>query len=334
MNEKIFGLGRACAKFILIGEHFVVHGESPAIAFPLTDINTVVNIKPYHVFKIEASYQGFSKNSENETEIKSLIHKAYNIACDALRINLSSQPMFISSKSNFPVSRGFGSSASFSVSLAKALLDLRYKIQKNWELTDPYQELEQASFKIEKLFHGSPSGVDTTVILNEKPIFFKRTKINNEFKNEFNFIKNECVEFILVDSGERKMCAQKVMQITELKNNNPKLWEKYALKTEKLCLDVLNLLSQKIAVLDLSLAINEAHSILKELNLSTECIEEIILRAKNLGALAGKVSGAGGGGAVVIITRPNESLRIANELRKYGYNTYVPAVNENKENEG
>jgi mevalonate kinase len=65
-------------------------------------------------------------------------------------------------------------------------------------------------------------------------------------------------------------------------------------------------------------AVSEAHGILAELGLSNSNIDAIISEGRNFGALAGKVSGAGGGGAVLLVANKGDGKRVAQALRDAG----------------
>lgn len=68
-----------------------------------------------------------------------------------------------------------------------------------------------------------------------------------------------------------------------------------------------------------ALCISRAHAILSQLQLSNPATDSLIDQARHLGALAGKISGAGGGGAVVLIARRGEGAQIAQLLKEKGH---------------
>ena len=256
-------LARACGKFILAGEHFVVNEECPAIAYPLK-----------------------------------------NIFCE-IRGSLGD----IHICSNIPIQRGFGSSAALSVAIVRAL-----------KYIHPFssQESEQERVqKIEDFFHGKSSGLDTTVVWHEKPLYFKNT-------HDFSFISSRVSDFVIVDSGPRRNCKEMVEYIQSFRSGNRQKW----LQVVKSMNEIVKHLKTALEEgdwLEVSELINENHFILKGLELSTPAIESVIEMARKEGALAGKVSGAGGGGAVVLLAQKDEALILSSQLKKRGIHVISPS---------
>src|SRR4051812_33526196 len=115
--------GRACGKYILLGEHFVVHG-APALAFPLEDLWCEVKVSSSEHPHYSADFPGH----DDRESIENRMSRATYAIIDALRMDPASEHFKIESKSNFPISRGFGSSAAFAVALTRALEEYRKQI--------------------------------------------------------------------------------------------------------------------------------------------------------------------------------------------------------------
>ncbi len=307
----MIGKGSACGKIIFIGEHFLV--QEPhlgGIAFPLTDLNCNIKIQFSEKPQYNFSYEGKEKIPFDQETIKNYFSRAIRIACDSMRLSQGNQSFRVDSKINFPLSRGFGSSGAFAVSLSRALLDIRTQISKNWELSSPDQEILDTAFNVEKLFHDTPSGIDSNVIFLKKPIYF--VKSNN--KPVITEVSNKCVDIIVADSGERELTSTLIKNISTFKLNQPTKWMSYVKRMEQAIQTSLTAFQSTNALGLMKDSVREANQILTELSLSTPRILEMIDLACNHGALAGKVSGAGGGGATIFITKPGESNAIASKL--------------------
>src|SRR5690606_29176624 len=72
-------------------------------------------------------------------------------------------------RSDIPIASGLGSGAAVSTALARALCALLER-----ELDDA--ALNTLIYEVEKIHHGTPSGIDNTVIVYERPIYFMRGK--------------------------------------------------------------------------------------------------------------------------------------------------------------
>ncbi|MBI2027505.1 MAG: hypothetical protein HYS98_06875 [Deltaproteobacteria bacterium] len=248
---------RACGKFILAGEHVVVNGDCPAIAFPLK-----------------------------------------NIFCE-----ISGSLGDIRIRSSIPIQKGFGSSAALSIAITRAFKNIN-------KLSFRESKLELAQ-KIESFFHGRSSGLDITVVAHERPLYFKSLQ-------EFSFISSRISDFVIVDSGPRKNCKEMVEHIQSMRTNASKKWEMEVVgPMNEICTTLRHCLEggdeQSVAE-----SINWNHLILKKLELSTPRIESILEHARKEGALAGKVSGAGGGGAVALLAKKGEAGYLSSRLKKRG----------------
>jgi mevalonate kinase len=299
--------GKACGKFILLGEHFVVHGNVPALAFPLRDLWTEVKVSPSQHAQYSANIAKEFKSSGDLESIEAYMARATYAAADALRIDLSVQQLRIESTSNFPVARGVGSSASFSVALAYAMAEYRKSIADVPAETD---ELSKAAYAVEKIFHGKPSGIDTAVIFLQKPIRFENGAVVGVFENR-------AVDFVAIDSGYREGAATLIERISALRLRRPQEWEQMSNAMVKMTNDCEKALQEGQSKIVASI-VREAHAILAELGLSTSKIDQIIEDGGRHGALAGKVSGAGGGGAVILVAQKGDGKRLASVMRENG----------------
>ncbi|MGE4233739.1 MAG: mevalonate kinase [Bacteriovoracia bacterium] len=243
--------GRACAKFILLGEHFVVFGGK-AVSFPLSEISTRV----------------FEDGSGIKVE------------------------------SSVPRARGFGSSASYSVALVRFL-----SVQANKVL--PLETEIQVANSLEHIYHKTPSGLDVTTIVIEKPILFQERR--------FEPIVNNTSEFIVVDSGQRATTAELVGRITEFREKQKERWMEFQKKSDQAVLMCVTGLKEDVN--QVAQAVTISHELLTELQLVTPRAQDIITWGIECGALAGKISGAGSGGALVLVCRKGSARDILTKMR-------------------
>lgn len=293
--------GKASGKFILLGEHFVIE-KVPALVFPLHEVFTEVKVQPNHHPHYKANLVG----DEDIEAVESMMARATYAAANSLRMDIASQPLKVESTMNFPVSRGFGSSASFAVALVRALDSYRRTLIPDHA---DWNELVKATSAIEQIFHGRPSGADAAVILAGRPIRFENGAVLRE-------VNNKAVDFVLVDSGGRENCAVLVRDVQDFRARDPKQWERMAEVMTGLvenCEKALGGDANGVAQ-----AVRTAQGILTELNLSNPEIDTLIERGRAHGALAGKVSGAGGGGAVVLVAERGKGAELARKLRDDG----------------
>ena len=135
--------GWSCGKLILSGEHSVVYNH-PAIAVPVS-LGVQVTL---------TEYDGPLKLPEIDNRL--------TMAWQAI---LPREGLRVSVESNLPIGAGMGSSAAISIATLRALA------QKNG-IEANFSWLYEKGFVMEKMFHGTPSGLDHAVCALQKPISF------------------------------------------------------------------------------------------------------------------------------------------------------------------
>jgi mevalonate kinase len=158
----------APGKVILFGEHAVVYGQ-PAIAVPVTQVKATATVEA------GATGSGLTIIASDLDERIVFAQASQNdplaAAVRATLSHLSAQEpdAVLTIKSTIPISSGLGSGAAVSTALTCALAKF---------LGHPLEPAEVSGlvYEVEKIHHGTPSGIDNTVIAYEKPIYFARGK--------------------------------------------------------------------------------------------------------------------------------------------------------------
>ena len=153
----------APGKAILFGEHAVVYGR-PAIAVPVTEVVAVVTA--------ESTPEGnglnlvapdlktsLSLSTAPENEPLALAARLTLIHLSVPEPNAS-----LIIRSTVPIASGLGSGTAVTTALIRALAALLGH-------TIPTADVSDLVFEVEKLHHGTPSGIDNTVIAYEQPIY-------------------------------------------------------------------------------------------------------------------------------------------------------------------
>lgn len=294
---------KACGKIILLGEHFVVphagSDDAPAIALPLRSVACEVEVTLAHEPGCVA--EGVAPHLRGAIEAK--MGEAVHAAATALGID---GPLHARSRATVPFSRGFGSSAAFSVALTRALdaLDTRAHDR-------TARDLGAVAHAVETVFHGAPSGLDTTVILAERAVRFHKGRL-------VRFVPHPEIDLVAVDSGPRAGAAPIIARVKALRVREPAAWSRLAARMTGLVDACETALAHGHAARVGEIA-SDAHTILAELGLSEPRVETVLADAAALGALGGKISGAGAGGAVVLVARAGDGARLAGDLTSRGH---------------
>ncbi|RME45400.1 MAG: mevalonate kinase, partial [Chloroflexi bacterium] len=160
MNKKVSA--SAPGKVILFGEHAVVYGR-PAIAVPVTQVQATATVQPgARGLTIHASDLSRTITIDPH-ETTDPLAVAVVSTLRYLEVGLEHN-LTIRVESTIPLGRGFGSSAAVSAAMVRALA--RY-----FDVDLPPGEVSRLVYQTEIIHHGTPSGVDNTVIAHARPVY-------------------------------------------------------------------------------------------------------------------------------------------------------------------
>ncbi len=279
--------GTGYGKAILIGEHFVVHGAR-GIGIGIPRKTTVILEKaPSLSFSFECG------DLLKEATRKVLEKVAHGTG------------FVVSVTSEFPVSAGMGWSASYCVALARAAAAAAGK-----EISD--KEAAKAAFEGEKAFHGNPSGIDNTLAAHGGVMLFKKGREPEPLLVGGKF------HFVIANSGKKGPTKELVDKVSSMRKDKPDEYCALEEAEEWLVDKTIDALSRGDAVA-LGRLMDENNVLLARLGLSTPSIDDIRGIALGNGALGAKITGAGGGGCVLILAPDTgKGEEIADKLGKYG----------------
>lgn len=297
---------QAPAKSILFGEHAVVYGF-PGIAVPINSSNIKITIFPkpvsqpgeIDIYHTETSTR-YTLASLNPTHP---IKKAIDIIKNSLTIDhLPSSEIHITS--TIPNSAGLGSSAAFAVAFTRAISNYM-----GFGLSD--EKINQISFEIEKIQHGSPSGIDNTVITYQKPIYFRKDE-----EVEFLPIKKD-LKIVIADSGKRTPTKEVVAYVKERYQRDSQrinqIFERIETVVESAKHHFINTDVEALGAL-----MNENHVALEELGVSCDILEHLRHAALKVGAFGAKMCGGGRGGIIAALAPENRLDSVVKSLRLAG----------------
>ena len=295
----------APGKVILLGEHAVVYGY-PAIAIPFGTMRATAEAVP------SPSGSGVSiiardvgralrVHLDDDTPDNALTYAA-QLALRAL--GKPSLDLTIEIKSSIPIGGGFGSGAAVSAALMRVIA---------LAVERPFvnEELNQLVFEVEKMHHGTPSGIDNTVIVLNQPIFFQKDKLIQPFKVE------SPLTFVIAYSGVPASTRETVGDVRKLYQSNPDHYGSILAQIGALVTTGQNAL-QTGEVHQLGELMTQNHRLLRELTISSEILDRLVETAQSAGAFGAKLSGGGRGGNIIALAPPEKSEGISAALRTAG----------------
>ncbi len=295
--------GAAPGKIILFGEHAVVYSH-PAIAIPVHDVQAKVTVTH--------STDSISRIVSPQVELAVQLDE-----CDPAfwglevkhgvqnALGLSEIPPFhMKVDSTIPVASGLGSGAAVAIAAIRALSAFLER-----PLTD--EQVNAIAFETEKRHHGTPSGIDNTVICFGKPVYFIRDKPIETFH------ASRPVTFVIADTGIPSPTALTVGDVRRAWLKDPGRYDEIFATISEIVQDARE--SLESGETDrLGKLMNENHRWLYEIGVSSPELDRLVYAARVAGASGAKLSGGGRGGNMIALTSHSNAEALAAILRQAG----------------
>jgi mevalonate kinase len=212
---------------------------------------------------------------------------------EAFTTVLPGQGVGISTETDIPIGRGMGSSASLAVATVRAHASAQGMVLD--EAT-----LHRQAFAIEKVFHGTPSGVDHSVIARGGAARFQRTETGTQLTP----LACPPLFFVIFDTGVAGSTRDLVAGVRSRRAELSDTLEAMGQLTEQ----VITALRSPGSLAHLGSLLTDNHRLLRALGVSTGQLDALVDFALGHGALGAKLSGAGGGGVVLALAPSPETL--------------------------
>jgi mevalonate kinase len=291
----------ACGKIILFGEHAVVYGR-PAIAVPVMQVQATVRVEPSeHGLIINAADidRSIAVDPANPIDpLASIVHLTLK------HLNCPLPDVAITIHSTIPIASGLGSGAAISTAIVRALaqwLDARLD----------NAEVNALVYEVEKLYHGTPSGIDNTVIVYQQPVYFVRGQAIQTFTVARPF------KVVIGNTGiasSTKITVGDVRKGWEIDRARYEAW-----------FDRIGAIVQQARTAIESGAIDRLGSLmdqnqvlLRDLDVSSVELERLIFAAKQAGASGAKLVGGGRGGNMIALVDDRHEKAVTTALQDAG----------------
>ena len=291
----------APGKIILLGEHAVVYGE-PAIAAPVSGIRATATASESDTALTLSAIdlkRRVSINQQGETD--PLVAMLQMVA---LHLDLPDATGAVELKSDIPVASGMGSSAAVSAAVARAIAQLHRR-----ELPDA--ALNQLVYAIERLHHGTPSGIDNTVVVYEKPIIYARGAGFDDLS------VGESLHFLVADSSMPSSTREAVAKVRRRYDAAPGDTRALIQRIGQLASDGRRALAQGDAA-GFGRLMTENHEALRHLLVSSRTLDALVDAAIAAGCHGAKLSGGGMGGNMIALVDEADSHAAMNALSSAG----------------
>ena len=305
----------APGKIILFGEHAVVY-QQPGIAVPINQVQAKATVQadiqaPSGQIHIQAPDIGVDANLDELTG-----QHPFRAAIDLLfnHLGIVQAPAFrLKISSTIPVAAGLGSGAAVSVAILRAVSAfIGHPL--------PDETISALTYEVEKLYHGTPSGIDNTVITYGRPVYFVKDQTIETFDILTPF------SLVIGDTGIGYPTAVSVGDVRKLWQESPEVVNpifaaigsisksaRYAIENGKIG--------------QLGPLMNESHDLLRELDVSCKELDALVQAASAAGAMGAKLSGGGRGGNMIALVEDDTIEAVTQALMATGaINTIVTRI--------
>lgn len=293
----------AVGKIILFGEHAVVYGR-PAIAVPVADVRTTVSVQAAERgagVTIQATDIGRTIRLGDTAQDEPL---ALTVRNTLTHLGCAEGDFTLTITSTIPVASGLGSGAAVAVALIRAVCAYM-------GYSPDAAQVSALAYRTETLLHGTPSGIDNTVIAYERPVYFKKGQPIETFAVHTPFW------LAIGDTGRPGLTKESVADVRAAWQRDPEhynalfdaigdLVERARRAIETGRVDVLGPL------------MNENQVRLREMDVSSPELERLITAAQAAGASGAKLSGGGRGGNMIALVTPDRAERVKKALYDAG----------------
>lgn len=299
-TSQAIASGQAPGKIILFGEHAVVYGR-PAIAAPVHQLRAYAAVFEDGECVVEAPDIGRRIRVEEATRDDPLA-QAVRLVCSQVGRPLPRWRVVV--RSQIPVASGLGSGAAVAAAMARALL-AAFGVE--W----PPDRVSALVYEVEKMHHGSPSGVDNTVVVYGRPVWFVRGRPPEPFA------VGAPLHLLMADTGIASPTRVAVGDVRAA-------WQADPARFEALFDRIGDLVAQARGWIEagetaaMGGAMDENQALLNEIGVGSTELDRLCEAARKAGALGAKLSGGGRGGNMIALVQPESRERVEQALLAAG----------------
>ncbi len=307
----------APGKIILCGEHAVVYGQ-PALALPMHGVAATATLTPTRSgglrFAAPDLRERWSLRSVPSHPLSRLaLHTIQRLGLDP-SINA-----VIGLRSTIPIASGMGSGAALGAAVVRVI-----SLHAGQPLAPA--AVSELVYESERYYHGTPSGIDNTVVSFGQALWFQRTADGPRLEP---LQIGAPLTLLVADSGVRCSTKITVGLVREQWQANPAALAATCDEIGQVAAAV----RARLAAGDLAATgplLSRNHELLQRLNVSSLELDRLVWAAQESGAWGAKLSGGGGGGVMLALVHPEAAAAVRAALLAVGaaavLSTTIPAT--------
>ena len=289
----------AYGKIILLGEHAVLYGHKAiASSIPQTITAHVSSSDSLHLNIPAWNIQLFENDDSPFIEALKLLCKTLKIPCN----------FYIHVETTLPLGVGLGSSSAWAVAVTQAMCHATQQ-------TD--YDIETLANTLDVCFHGTTSGLDVAIALNSGVHVFERGKAIVQS------LSMPPLSFAIGICESNNTTKSMIDLVTNTLQSNPKTYQ-YIEHLGDLAHRGINAIIHHDWN-QLGSLLTNAHQSLQKLGVSSKKLDHMVTLACDTGALGSKLTGAGGGGAVIAFCS-QEASSVIEVWKSHGYDAFETII--------
>lgn len=297
----------APGKIILCGEHAVVYGR-PGLAVPVWDVTARATITVGESASgcVIVAHDLEKTIALTDAPVDNPLAFAASVAFAELGIE--PRDWRIDLRSSIPIAGGLGSGAAVSAALMRAIF-----AQAGKTVSD--ERLSELVYEVECLHHGTPSGIDNTVIAYGAPVWFVKGERPLPFTPKLRFT------LVIADSGVLGPTHETVSDVRRGWQAETKQYDAWFDEIGELVRTVRGLIEATDvdgALPKLGSLFNQNQQVLAKLGVSSPLLDRLVDGALAAGAFGAKLSGGGRGGNVIALVDDATQQVVADALLACG----------------
>lgn len=309
----------APCKVILSGEHFVVHG-SRAIATAVA-MRAYVDAERLSNGSIKVISHDLGRRLEysegkpkgDEVALNTLL-PIVKVAERVKHESGSREGVKLEISCQAPSGSGLGSSAAVSVATAAATARV-------YGLNLSLERLREVASVAEEMLHFKPSGIDTAISTYGGTIVYAKDK-------PYEKVEAKVPKRIIVCyTGKPRKTADMVKKVSDLSSTYPSIFKHLLEAADNLVSEVRSCMERGDAE-GLATMLNMNDSILAAVGVSSDDTERAVRLLRRAGCIGAKVTGGGGGGSVIGLTRDGYEEHALRLIKLEYPSSYLVSIDE------
>lgn len=307
----------APGKAIIFGEHFVVYNNKAIVAAinrrcigrAKFTSNPVVQIipDPEMDHNLLTTQRTAKINRKLNTE---MLEPLQTFCHNILKEHVQAPGLRIDIKSELAIGVGLGSSAALCVMLAGILRSIIRKTAKKELSSYDRKWVFEKALGVEQKFHNKSSGVDCYVSTYGGLVYFRGLTGTAKATS----IKIHSLPLFLINTRKGHETSELVSHVRRLSRNKSGYFNKLTTDASSICSSGVRAVT-KGSLEEVGRLMTENHKLLRDIGVSNKEIEKVIGVCSRCGSLGAKITGAGGGGCILVLARPDVTPALSASLK-------------------